>query len=290
MVTGKGEIHTITEQDADDLGAARINLGALGIITEVTLDCRDDYGLEYTAYLTRFDEVLGDIDTLIAENDRVVLWWLLMPLVARDTVILITKNETGGPRGRLAGAGVQESPNVRAQRLPLREEDLRAFARQAPARGYTKIHHVISNYDEALTIPLLPVFHRECEYAIPVAETVKALKALREAVDEGDMTLILPVEVRFVAKDDILLSPCNGRDVGYIGASTLVNATEVFELFEPIMRAYGGKPHWGKNFTLTQEEIAKELYPTTYDTFRQVRDRFDPDRVFANTMLRELFP
>jgi L-gulonolactone oxidase len=157
-------------------------------------------------------------------------------------------------------------------------------------RGFTRIRHVVSRYDEALTIPLLPVFHRECEYAIAVEKTVEALKAMREVLEEGDFSLTLPVEVRFVAKDDILLSPCHGRDVCYIGASTLLNSTEAFERFEPIMKSLGGKPHWGKNFTITQREVAQDMYPATYETFRAVRDQFDPKRVFANSMLNELFP
>jgi len=291
LVTGEGEILEITEADAQDLSAARLNLGALGIITEVTLECVPDYRLEHATYLTHLEDVIGEIDTLIAENDRVVLWWLLLPPAPRNTVVLHTKNAVGGARGRLASrADVQVSADLRDGRLSLAEKDLREAARAAPASGFTKIFEGISNYDEALTIPLLPVAHRECEYAIPVDRTVEALNAMREVVEEGDITLTLPVELRWVARDDILLSPSNGRDVCWIGASTLANSTEVFERFEPIMRSLGGKPHWGKNFTLTQAEIAQDLYPATYDRFRDVRNRLDPDRVFTNTMLTELLP
>jgi len=181
LVTGNGDIHTITDQDAEDLAAARINLGALGIITEVTLECVEDYQLEYTAYLTTFEQVIGEIDNLIQENDRVVLWWLLLPLIPRNTMILLTKNRVGGTQGTLARMSV-DSPNVRRERLPKAESDLKKAASEAPAGGFTKIYQVVSGYDEALTIPLLPVFHRECEYAIPVEKTTDALKAIREVV------------------------------------------------------------------------------------------------------------
>jgi FAD/FMN-containing dehydrogenase len=289
LVTGNGDVHTIAESDARDLAAARINLGALGIITEVTLATIPDHQLEYSAYLTTLDEVLNEIDALNAENDRVVLWWLLMPIARRDTVVLITKNSVGGPRGVLARARVASGAGAQPRRLPKGEKELRELSREAPVRGFTRIRHVVQNYDEALTIPLLPVYHRECEYAIPVEKTVAALKAMREVLEEGDFSLTLPVEVRFVAQDDILLSPCNAGPVGYIGASTMHNSTEVFERFEPLMRSLGGRPHWGKNFTLTQADVAA-MYPGTYDAFRATRDQFDPKRVFANSMLKELFP
>jgi L-gulono-1,4-lactone dehydrogenase len=292
LVTGNGAVHTIAEQDAQDLSAARINGGALGIITQVTLDCVPDHKLEYTAYLTTFDGVLPHVDQLIHENDRVTLWWLLPPFCPRDAVILITKNSLGHPVSDIILQGLEPEDGVRNQRLA---KDLGLLQKLAgrPSKGgfrLKKIFHFIDDYDKVLTLPLLPVYHRECEYAIPVERTVEALRAMREIVEEGDISLSLPVEVRFVAHDDILLSPCYGRDVAYIGASTLANSTEVFERFEPLMKRLGGKPHWGKNATITQDEVAKVMYPQTYDSFRKVRDSFDPKRVFANSLLAELFP
>jgi FAD/FMN-containing dehydrogenase len=288
LVTGTGDVHTITEADARDLAAARINLGALGIITEVTLDCVPDYTLEYSAYLTRFDDVIGELERLNAENARVVLWWFVPPVGPRDVVVLITKNPVGA-RHAVVGQRADAGARVPSRRLAKGERGLR-LAEQAPRRGFKLIRHVIEPYDSALTIPLLPVFHRECEYAVPVGKTVDALKAMRTVIEEGDVALDLPIEVRFVAHDDILLSPCNGQAVGYIGASTLLNSTEVFERFEPLMKSLGGRPHWGKNFTVTQEEFAQRMYPVGYPQFQEVRARFDPQRVFANSMLDELFP
>lgn len=290
LVTGEGEIRVLTEADTREMAAARINIGALGIITEVTLECVPDYELEYSAYLTTFDEVIGEIDQLNADNDRVVLWWLIPPVGRRDKVVLITKNAVGGPRGALSRAEAS-SAKVPGVRLPRERRALQAIAETAtPSRGFRRIRHAIERYDKALTIPLLPVFHRECEYAIPVDKTVPALKAMREFLDEGDVAVDLPVEVRFVAADDILLSPCYKRPVSYIGASSLLNSTEIFERFEPLMKSLGGKPHWGKNFTVTQEEFAQVMYPETYETFRSVRAELDPKRVFTNSMLTELFP
>jgi FAD/FMN-containing dehydrogenase len=290
LVDGNGAVRTIKEEDAADLAALRINLGALGILTEVTLDCVPDYQLEYSAYVAPFDEVIEKFDALNRENDRVVMWWLVLPgRIARDSVILITKNPVPPGRPR-AAAAERELPSQAARaRLPKATKDLQPIAAERPTTGFKRIRHFIDDYDKALTIPLLPVFHRECEYAIPVERTAEALKEFRRVIEETDVTLELPLEVRFVAKDDILLSPANGRDVSYIGASTLFNSTEVFERFEPIMKALGGRSHWGKNFTLTRAEVAA-MWPGTYETFAAVANRYDPQRVFRNSLLSELFP
>jgi FAD/FMN-containing dehydrogenase len=287
LVDGNGDVRTITEQNPEELAAARINLGALGIITQVTLECVPDYQLEYSSYFTTFDHVVGHIDQLIQENDRVVLWWFLAPGFPRDTAILITKNPPGHPVSGVIKEGLEGS-DIGGESLG-KDPGILRKAGPAPAGKYKPFHHYVGPYSKVLTIPLLPFFHRECEYAIPASRTVEALRAMREIVEEGDIELSLPVEVRFVAQDDALLSPCYDGPVAYIGASTLINSTEVFERFEPLMKRLGGRPHWGKNATITKDEV-KGMYPATYELFRQVRNSFDAKRVFTNSLLADLFP
>jgi FAD/FMN-containing dehydrogenase len=294
MVTATGDVRTIDETEMDLLKAVRLNLGALGIITEVTLECVPDYQLEYTAYLTTFDHIIDKIDTLTAENERVLFWWLLPPFGPRNKVVVITKNPIGHPKGILGNATpslLDLAGGLFARAFPRDVMGLPTVALDVltnQSDGFRKIVSFTADYDDVLTIPLLPVFHRECEYAIPVENTAEALKGFRTIVDEGDMSLILPVEVRFLAKDDIPISPSLGRDVCYIGASTLHNATEVFERFEPLMTHLGGRPHWGKNFTLTRDDF-DAMYPGTLEAFRVIRRDLDPDGVFLNSFLRDYF-
>src|SRR5262249_3908783 len=143
-------------------------------------------------------------------------------------------------------------------------------------------------YNEILTIPLLPVLHRELEYALPVENAGEALRTLRRIFDEGDMSITLPVEVRFVAKDHSLLSPARGRDVCYIGVSTQPNANEVYSRVEPVLKALDGRPHWGKHHSLTRREV-EAMYSDSFDTFRKVRRDLDPKGVFGNTLLQQFF-
>ncbi|MBX7184889.1 MAG: FAD-binding protein [Vicinamibacteria bacterium] len=297
LVDGQGQLRTIDGSGPKDLAAARLSLGALGIITEVTLETVPDYRLEYNAYLCRLDDVLGRIDQLNQENERMLFWWFLPPVGPRDCVILITKNPVGTPPGWLAAA--TDLPGMSALGGILRGRRLSvdtllgvlggALGHLAGA-GPRRILHFVDDYDRVLTIPLLPVYHRECEYAIPAGRAWEALEGMRRVFDEGDVSLRLPVEVRFVAPDDALLSPSRDRasGVAYIGASTLENATEVFERFEPLMRGLEGRPHWGKNFTLRHADV-EAMYPGSYSEFRAARASFDPKGVFSNSFLDELF-
>jgi FAD-linked oxidoreductase len=291
IVTGSGEVLTLQAGD-ELLSAVRVSLGALGIVTEVTLQCVPDYRLEYTAYWCKFDDVLPRIEALNRENARVRLWWLVPFLGTQDGVILTTMNPPGTAPGVMEGAeslptGVGQP--LEAAPLPMDAESLAATAIVAGGRPEgTRLLRFADRYEKVMGVPLAPILHRECEYAIPVQSAADALRSLRRAVDEGGLNMKLPVEVRFVAKDDCLLSPARGRDVCYIGLSTQDNATEVFERFEPMMRRLGGRPHWGKCFSLTRQDLGA-MYPDSFEKFRTIRKELDPRGVFANEMMQQLF-
>jgi L-gulonolactone oxidase len=97
------------------------------------------------------------------------------------------------------------------------------------------------------------------------------------------------MEVRFVAADDIPMSPACGRDSCYIGAyvSSLKWAPHYFKDFETLMQDYQGRPHWGKTFTRTRAEL-RALYPA-YDDFDRLRQRCDPQGLFRNSFVDRVF-
>jgi FAD/FMN-containing dehydrogenase len=287
LVTGTGDVLTIKDTDTDLLNAARVSFGALGIITEVTIECVPMYDLEYIAYLCKFNDVVDLFDTLNQENTRFLIWWLVSPIGPKDNVILITMNPPGTPAGILGQGG--PPPADAGERLSMNTNDLLSLIFElSPSRPFHPILKRKGRYDRMLTIPLLPVLHRELEYAIPAEHASAAVKTLKHIFDEGDLSTTLPVEVRFVAKDNSLMSPARGRDVCYIGVSTQPNANEMYSRVEPVMKDFGGRPHWGKHFTLQRREV-EAMYPDSYDTFRQMRKQLDPNGVFSNTLLRQLF-
>ena len=102
LVDGLGNVVTLPKGDPR-LRAASLGLGAVGILTEVTLECVDLYKLEYNAYVGKFDDAMAILDRLAVENERVLLWWLV-PLFDRDEVVILTKNKPGTPPGALASA------------------------------------------------------------------------------------------------------------------------------------------------------------------------------------------
>ena len=98
-----------------------------------------------------------------------------------------------------------------------------------------------------------------------------------------------PLEVRFVAADDIPMSPASGRDSCYLGAyiASETWAVPYFADFENLMTDYAGRPHWGKTFTRTHRQM-RQLYPE-YDRFDALRRAADPAGVFHNRFVERVF-
>ncbi len=107
---------------------------------------------------------------------------------------------------------------------------------------------------------------------------------------KADYRVNFPLEVRFVAADDIPLSPASGRDSCYLGAyvGSPKWAKTYFAEFESLMRDYEGRPHWGKTFSRTQKEL-RTLYPA-YNAFNRLRRTCDPQGIFRNTFVDRVFP
>ena len=103
------------------------------------------------------------------------------------------------------------------------------------------------------------------------------------------MLVHFPVEYRYVAADDIWLSPFYQRDAVSISVHQYVGMEHqaYFAAAESIFRNHGGRPHWGKIHSLAAREL-RELYPR-WDDFQRVRRQLDPKGLFSNALLRRWF-
>ena len=101
--------------------------------------------------------------------------------------------------------------------------------------------------------------------------------------------MFFPIEFRYSAADDTLLSMFSGR----AGASLSIHqyfkqdATPLFRATEPVLRRHRGRPHWGKLHSLDADEL-RELYPR-FDDFLALRRELDPRGRLLNDHLRHLF-
>lgn len=286
LVLADGTVLDCSPSSSPDVwSAARVGLGALGIVSTLTLRCVPAFTVAAVEEPVPVDEVTADLDGFFASADHAEFYWVphtRWALTKRNT----RTAEPAVPRSRWAEfrddvllANVAFGAMCRLGRL--RPSWVPRLAKLVPSTGRVEYS---DRSDRVFTSPRLVRFY-EMEYAVPREALGEALDRVRRLVDRLGIQLSFPVEVRVAAADDVPLSTASGRDTGYVAVHTYRGTSHdpYFAGVEAIMDDYGGRPHWGKLHWQTAATLAPR-YPE-WDRFLAVRDRLDPDRRFTNPYL-----
>ncbi|WP_435870928.1 D-arabinono-1,4-lactone oxidase [Leifsonia williamsii] len=292
LVTADGSLLRIDEtENAELLPAARLGLGALGIIVDVTVQCVPAYLLQAVERPEPLQDALDGYLERSAREDHFEFYWF------PHTETALTKTNTRLP--------------VTAPRAPLTrwgrwiDDELLANGvyRGACALGtvapgvippFSRLaQRMTGNRDFTDLSPRVYVTNRgvrfrEQEYALPRAAVPAALVEVKALIERRGWRISFPVEVRSAAADGNWLSTAYGRETGYIAVHRYYREDhrEYFAAVEEIMLDHDGRPHWGKLHTRDADWF-REAYPRFGD-FLAVRDRLDPERRFANAYLRQV--
>ena len=273
--------------------AARLGIGALGVVTKMTIHCVPAFALHADETPWTLSAALPDLDGFARSADHAEFFWF------PHTDAINVKRNT-----RLPG-DTELRPVGRARELVddeiLSNEVYDVLCRAATRRPSLtpRLNRISSRAlsartftDRSYRVFASPrrVRFREMEYAVPVAAAAGALRDLRDAIDRSGVVTPFPVEVRFAAADDVWMSTAHGREVCYIAVHQYhrMDHTELFRLAEEILLAADGRPHWGKMHTRTAADLATMV--EHYDDFVTVRDRLDPERVFGNEYTERVLP
>ena len=254
LVDGTGEIRSIHRTDIDELRAARVALGSLGLFLEMDLQLVPAFDVVRREFACRTDDVLANLDELMQANRSFDFYWY----PRRDDAKIRCVNPLGSGTRALS------------------------WARQVEHReGYG--HELIPTHSG------IPHLFDEMEYCVPQDAAPACFQAVRgRMIARWRPTVAWRVLYRTIAADDVYISPAQGRPT--VTISLHQNSTlpwrEFFEDIEPIFRDHGGRPHWAKKHNLTAREL-RPLYPH-WEDFQRVRAAFDPDDVFVSPYLRRL--
>ncbi|MGC4863674.1 D-arabinono-1,4-lactone oxidase [Micromonospora sp. DT68] len=287
LVTGTGELlHCSADENPDIFAAARVSLGALGVLIDVTLRCVDAFVLHAHERPAELADVLGELPALIDRHDHVEFYWF--PYTTRVQVKAndrVPANDRPLPRWRgwLDDDFLSNTVFAGACRLGRAVPALAPGISAVSARALTERHYT-DRSDRVFCTPRRVRFV-EMEYGLPREALTEALTALRRIIDGLPFKVLFPVEVRFTAADDIWLSHGYGRDSAYIAVHQYVGMPyePYFRAFEKVAAELGGRPHWGKLHYRDAESLAA-AYPRFTD-FQALRNRLDPHRVFTNPHL-----
>ncbi len=287
IVTADGSIVDCSaDRDPDLLRAARVGLGAFGVVSRITLRCVPAYTLRRVDEQRPLAEVLDQLEELADSRERFEFFTFPYSGLCLARTIEHTDEEPDGKSHRLADYALENAA------LGLMCRTGRAFQRLVPvldsamgrlATGGMRTdvaHRIFAN-------PRLVRF-TEMDYAVPRAAGAEAVRAVLDIIERRRLPIIFPIEVRFVAADDAFLSPAFERDSCYIAVHQYrgMEFESYFRAVEAIMEEHGGRPHWGKRH-YQRAATLRPRYPE-WDRFAAVRDRLDPERRFANDYTRRV--
>ncbi|MET8944742.1 D-arabinono-1,4-lactone oxidase [Streptomyces sp. NPDC004542] len=290
LVTADGSVLTCSAKENPEVfAAARIGLGALGVVTAITFAVEPVFLLAAREEPMPFDRVLAEFDQLWAENEHFEFYWF--PHTGNTNTK--RNNRSAGPEkpiGQLSGwfedeflsNGLFQAANWVGRAAPATIPAIaRISSRALSARTYTDVPYKV--YTSPRRVRFV-----EMEYAVPREALVDTLRELRAMVDRSDLRISFPVEVRTAPADDITLSTASGRDSAYVAVHMFKGTPyqAYFTAAERIFTAHEGRPHWGKVHTRDAAYFT-EVYPR-FGEFTALRDRLDPDRLFQNDYLRRV--
>lgn len=287
LVTADGEVLDLDpDSDPDRFRAAQVSLGALGVVSQVTLDLVPAYRLEQREHKRPLEEVLGDLNRY--RSDHRNFEFFTFPYT--DDALVKTLDETDEPATSSSELLDESFENV-AWEAMCRVGDLlppssKYMAKLASATISTS--HEVGPAHEIFPTAR-DVRFNETEYGVPADRGAAALRAIRELVERRSEPVQFPVEFRYVAGDDIPISPAYGDDRVFVAVHKYHRRPyrEFFDACEDVFAEFDGRPHWGKHHTLTAEDLV-DLYPE-WDLFQEVRGDLDPEGLFCNDHLADLF-
>lgn len=295
LVAGDGSVVVLDDDHDPGLrDVARVGLGALGIITEVTLQCVPAFNLRALEEILPVEEVLSSFNGWADSTDHVEFFW--MPHTGFAQVKRNTRTSDAPPPAK----NLRHSMRRRWKRFKNKEllENVVFGAMNHLGRVRPTLIPRLNNlvFNEIGRAEYLTTSYEvfaserrvrfyEMEYAVPRELGLEAFRRVQRLIETLDRPVSFPIEFRILGGDDIPLSTATGRDSCFIAVHVFRGTPyeQYFRGVEEIMNDYDGRPHWGKLHFQNAEGLASR-YPL-WGRFQEARDRFDPQRRFTNEYL-----
>jgi alditol oxidase len=282
MVTANGSLISLSrERDGETFYGAVVGLGALGVITEVTLDVQPAFQMRQYVYEDLPFAALKDhFDAIESAGYSVSLFtdWQKQRV---NEVWIKSRVEVGQefhPTPELFGAKLA-TRNLH----PIKELSAENCTEQMGISGpwYERLPHFRMGFTPSAGKEL------QAEYFIPRKHAVEAILAVERLHDQVGPALFI-TEIRTVAADKLWMSPCYERDCVTIHFTWKLDWPAVSKLLPIIERElapFDACPHWGKLFTSSPSELKRvhEKMPQ----FVELCKRFDPQGKFRNQFLNQ---
>lgn len=296
ILTANGTLKLFDKQtNPEEFYLAVISIGALGIISTITLQLIDGYNLAISNKTLSFDEMIGNIHQH-ETDDYMRFWWAphtnkVQYWKAEKTTEKPTQKSkiNNWFQGIFKGNIVHEFglwfTSFFPKLIPFLNKTMFKWLLEKETR-------FVANFLDGFTLPI-HVKQSVMEYGIPVSETAIVLQKINALLTTKNYKVHMPIEVRFAPKNKAALSMAYNSTTCYIGIiaykpyGKIMDYKEYFKDVHSIFAAHSGRPHWAKVTHYSKAEL-NAMYPN-WKKFKNLKDSLDPTEMFSNDFLKRLF-
>ncbi|MFT2008854.1 FAD-binding protein [Pontibacter sp. 13R65] len=281
FVSAAGDIIYLSkEKDGEAFKGAVVNLGALGVVTKLTLDLQPSFNMKQVVYRNLpMQELKADFLAIMSSGYSVSLFttWLNKNI----NQVWIKQVKEGSSSG--AATDFYGAKPATENMHPLEELSAEHATEQMGVTGiwYERMPHFKMGFIPSAGKEL------QSEYFVPVEHAYEAMMAI-EQLHEKVSPYLFVSEIRIIAADDLWISPFYQR------ASIAFHFTwkqeweavkRLLPLIEAALAPFNPLPHWGKLFSMAPAVLQSRLQKL--DDFKQLVHQHDPHGKFRNSFLEE---
>lgn len=274
---------------SDELPAARVAVGSLGVITALTLRTVPAFNLHRVDAPMDLDEVLSRFDQISAQDEH--FEFFVFPYTRKALTLIRNRTDRAlAPRSKLdrflgdvvIENGLGDLALRLAGRLPAAIPKTARFSTHfmSQSEQVDVSDRVFANYRT--------IRFNEIEYALPIEAGPEVMERVMDLIESESFPMPMPIECRVSAGDDALISQAHGRPTAYVAVHQhhTMDYEPYFRAIEEIFREYDGRPHWGKLHYRSAADLAPSF--PRWDDFQAVRGRLDPERTFSNAYVTKV--
>jgi FAD-linked oxidoreductase len=284
LMLADGSIVTCGPGERDELfQAQRLSLGLLGVAVAIEVDVVPAYFLEERLEKHPLDEVVERFAEWAAASRHAEFW--IFPHA--DTALVKTLHPVEDDGSFAEPGAVDETVFRLCCELSAASPRFAAILQPLLAGGSGKRRRVGPAH--RIFPSERTVRFEEMEYELPREAGLPALQEAIAWIRKGDLPVTFPFEYRWVAADDIWMSPFHVGPCASVSMHQFAPMAwrDLFAEAETMFRGAGGRPHWAKRHSLSRDDV-DALYPMS-ERFREARRDHDPTGTFLNGPLAELF-
>lgn len=278
FVNAKGDIVNLSKKDGDKFYGAVVNLGALGVVTKVTLNVIPTFKMKQVVYRNMPIDALKDhFADVEAKGYSVSLFTNWANKNINEVWIKSIANANDAPADKELYGATLATKNMH----PVEDQSAENTTDQmgVPGTWYERMPHFKMGFKPSTGKEL------QAEFFVPIEHAYEAIMAV-ETLHEKITPHLFITEIRTIKADDLWMSPC------YKQTSVTIHFTfkqetdavmQLLPLIEQQLMPFNVKPHWAKLFTL-DPKILQSRYAKLAD-FKQLVASYDPDGKFRNDFL-----